>query len=94
MSERELQDATFRVVSHAESADLAYLEQKRERTDAQKLQDQLLDTASGSFTEALALVETGNEALRVLGVVPEHRNLPTLLTQQIEQVAEVRRVRQ
>lgn len=81
-----------KIVHQGEASEVAYLEQ-RQRTPAQKLQDQLLDTATDSFTDALDLIETGLEALVVLGIVPQHKNLPTLVGQQIAQVAEIRRVR-
>jgi hypothetical protein len=51
-----------------------------------------LDAAEHCFRDALVLVVEG---LDILGLftLPQHRNLPTLLTQQIEQVVEYRRVR-
>lgn len=66
----------------------------RDRSPALKMQDELLTQAAEDFTEARQLIDRGLEALTVLGIVPQHRNLPTLISQQIEQVAEVRRVRQ
>lgn len=82
-----------RVVHQGEAAEVAYLQQ-RDRSKWQKLQDGALDDITDLLTDALAGIEEALEGLVMLGIVPQHRNLPTLIGQQIAQVGEVRRVRQ
>lgn len=64
-----------------------------ERSPAQQVRDEILETAERKFTEARDLVVEGLEMFELLAT-PQHRNLTTLLHQQIMQVIEYRRVHQ
>lgn len=79
-------------VHYADSTDVAYLEHQN-RSDAQKVQDTILAEAEEAATMAKASVEKALEWLAV--VKPATRSmLPTQVGQLIEEIRELKRLRQ
>ena len=70
-----------------------YLEPRRQRTEAQRAQDEILDKAAAHAEEALEHV---NKALDWLSVVtqPKNRTVPVYVRQLIEEIAETKRLKQ
>jgi hypothetical protein len=64
-----------------------------QRSGAQKLQDELLDTAEELATEAQTALAEALDYFAVLKT-SQHRTLPTLVGQFVEEIRELRRMRQ
>lgn len=86
-----MSDENVRVVG---GQPVAYLAQARQaRSEAQRAQDEILDHASEHAESALEHAEKALDWLAVL-TPPRHRQVPVYLQQLIEEIAELRRVRQ
>lgn len=85
-------EENIRVVRGAEASEVAYMEQ-RQRSDAQKAQDQIIEKAREAAVLAKESLEEAVEWYRV--VVPDFRStLATEIGQVIEAIDETRRLRQ
>ena len=76
------------------TGEVSYLDvERKRRTEAQRAQDEILDKATENAEKAL---EHANEALDWLAVItqPKTRNVSVYVNQLVEEIAEVRRVRQ
>lgn len=71
---------------------VAYLEQSK-RSDAQKVQDTIIEEAAAAATEAKTQLEAALEWMAVI-TPSKHRNLVVEVGQFIEEIEELKRIRQ
>lgn len=85
-----------RVVGPRDTRPLDYLDDHRERqrrSDAQRMQDEILDKATEHAETALEHVHKALDWLTVV-TQPKHRSVPVYVQQLVEEIAETRRVKQ
>lgn len=79
-------------VHYDRPGEVSYLEDQRQRSEAQRAQDEILDKATEHAESALEHVLKALDWLSVVST-PRHRNVPVYVQQLVEEIAEVRRVK-